>query len=71
MKINILYFTILFCLFLNSLYLKAVPNSGTLLNFENELKKLKTGDITKPIFTPNGYCASTGFPRGRVEVEYL
>ena len=37
MKINILYFTILFCLFLNSLYLKAVPNSGTLLNFENEL----------------------------------
>ena len=39
MKINILYFTILFCLFLNSLYLKAVPNSGTLLNFENELNK--------------------------------
>ena len=37
MKINILYFTILFCIFLNSLYLKAVPNSGTLLNFENEL----------------------------------
>ena len=39
MKINILYFTILFCLFLNNFYLKAVPNSGTLLNFENELNK--------------------------------
>ena len=39
MKINILYFTILLCLFLNNFYLKAVPNSGTLLNFENELNK--------------------------------
>ena len=39
MKMNLLYFTILFCFFLNSLYLKAVPNSGTLLNFENELNK--------------------------------
>ena len=39
MKINILYLTILFCISLNSLYLKAVPNSGTLLNFENELNK--------------------------------
>ena len=39
MKINILYFTILLCLFLNNFNLKAVPNSGTLLNFENELNK--------------------------------
>ena len=39
MKINILYFTILFCLLLKSFYLNAVPNSGTLLNFENELNK--------------------------------
>ena len=39
MKINILYFTILFSLFLNSSHLKAAPNSGTLLNFENELRK--------------------------------
>ena len=39
MKFYILYFTILLCLFLNIFYLKAVPNSGTLLNFEDELNK--------------------------------
>ena len=39
MKTNILYFTILFCLLLKSFCLNAVPNSGTLLNFENELNK--------------------------------
>ena len=41
MKTIILYFTILFCLLLKSFYLNAVPNSGTLLNFENELNKFK------------------------------
>ena len=39
MKINILYFTIFFCLFISNSYLKGAPNSGTLLNFENELRK--------------------------------
>ena len=39
MKIKILYFTIFFCLVINNCNLRAAPNSGTLLNFENELNK--------------------------------